>query len=122
MTPSTDGLLLDKFLTAGLDRTAIQILESNVVCLSQGLQRDEYTSISVLVRYMRELDNMTLDAQVEFICTRGIWESGIATTVRSDPIVTLTSETRRDCTLCLPPGAVDSLTADDYHCIGGLCV
>ena len=71
---SQTGLLADTLRVLGGDSTnpAVQILEFNTVCLSQGALKDTYTRTSVVVRYTADGDEAT--SQVEYKCTDGMWE------------------------------------------------
>jgi hypothetical protein len=116
-TPSSVGLLPDTLAAAGLSNS-IQIIDFNIVCLVQAQMKNEYTSISVIVRYFRDLDSMVADVQVEFQCSMGQWSAG--NNVRMDPIATLNSTIALNCILCFEEGTIGSLVVDDNHCAGEL--
>ena len=113
---SQTGLLADTLRVLGGDSTnrAVQILEFNTVCLSQGALKDTYTRTSVVVRYTA--DGVEATSQVEYQCIDGVWEIPNTGTpaIENSPIANLTTPVRTDCILCSSSGII----TDVEHCAG----
>ena len=113
---SQTGLLADTLRVLGGDSTnrAVQILEFNTVCLSQGALKDTYTRTSVVVRYTA--DGVEATSQVEYQCIDGVWEipNTGTPTIDNSPIANLTTPVRTDCILCSSSGSI----TDVEHCAG----
>lgn len=118
-TPSSDGLLAFTLGTElGVSPPSIQILQLNKVCVAQGTVKDTFRSVSMVVRYLRESDNMEVIVQVQYNCIGGTW-GFVNPEVTMSPTATLTTATRTDCVLCIDPALVAAIVVDpDTHCSG----
>lgn len=118
-TESQVGLLADTLRVVGRDgiTPSVQILESNVVCLSQGSVKDTYSTVSVVVRYTA--DGIEYTSQVEYMCDGGVWgfSSLFPAVVNNSLVGTLTSPVRTDCILCTG-STIDIDITEVEHCLG----
>jgi hypothetical protein len=114
--PSTTGLLAGSLMTvSGESMPTVQVLQFNTVCLAQGDVRGRFRGISLVVLYFNMATSSNATAQVEYQCSAGTWESnGVEI---NNPVGTLTTPLRTDCTLCVAPGTVSSLNSSQAeHC------
>ena len=94
----------------------LQILEYNIVCLSQGTMRSKFQYVSVVVRFFRLSDGMDATVQVEYECYNGVWRSRGLTL---NPLATLSTSVTTTCTLCLGPEAPRAVIFSPVeHCVG----
>ena len=101
----------------------VQILESNVVCLSQGSVKNTYSTVSVVIRYTA--DGIESTSQVEYECSRTdsgpVWGVGNPVVVNDSLVAaTLTTPMRSDCSRCINPIAAgpSSNITGVKHCSG----
>jgi hypothetical protein len=116
-TPSSTGLLAGSLITvSGLSMPTVQVFQFNTVCLAQGNVRGRYRSVSLVVLYFEMTTSSNATAQVEYQCSAGTWGSN---GVEINPVGTLTTPLRTNCTLCIAPGTVSSLISSPAdHCAG----
>ena len=100
----------------------VQILESNVVCLSQGSVKNTYSTVSVVIRYTA--GGIESTSQVEYECSRTdsgpVWGVSNPVVVNDSLIATLTTPMRTDCSRCIngiAAGPSSNITEVE-HCSG----
>ena len=103
--PSSEGLL------AAHQGFRLQILETHTVCLGQGVLKNRYRSVSVLVRYRKEDDSEEV-VQVEYQCEKNEW---VKPSVTSPPRANFSTPLRTDCALCSPESFAEE-PISDQHC------
>ena len=118
--PSTSGLLSDILAAeSNGSNPSVQILQKNIVCLSQGLNAGEFVTTSVVVNYLRMSDNMTATLQIDLTCSNGMWVFRSNLIVEHNPIASITTATRSNCIICIHPSvALTVNTSMLEHCGG----
>ena len=120
-TPSPLGLLPATLaLLRGQGFPALQILQLNIVCLSQGSVRDTYGSTSLVVQYFDAQRSTTSTIQVDYQCGEsGEWVNGQFASLLLFPRATLTTQLRMDCAICINPQSTQTYTPTaEEHCAG----
>ena len=107
---------------------SVQVHNSNIVCLRNGLTRDTYSMVSVIVNYTCTgapsecTGNPTL-SQFEFECVTGpTWTASVSGSasniITTPPNGTLSTPLRTDCGVCISPArsGFATITNNEHHC------
>lgn len=125
------GLIARSFVSGELqDEPIIQLFEYRIVCLASGSARGTYRLTSVIANY--SCDGLlcpggsagNVFSQFEFECVDGQWTfSQLEVSSRTDApdvIGSLSTDLRRDCSLCITPEAGQVVGANNVdnetHC------
>ena len=129
--PSSTGLVVEAFQANNGDPSplAVQVHASRIVCLRNGLTRDTYTGVSVIVNYTCAgapsecTGNPTL-SQFEFECVANLvrWAASVtgsaSNIITTPPDGSFLTTPRTDCGVCASPrrSGFDTITNNEQHC------